>query len=133
MKGFGRTFWAACACVVALAAPVRAQVQSGSITGAVSDASGAVLPGVTVSLASDKLIGGVQVQVSDGSGNYLAYELYQDSSRSAVWASSGSGLLSPVEAPSKVARDFTVYGRIDGNQDIPAGSYADSVVATVNF
>ncbi len=23
--------------------------------------------------------------------------------------------------------------RIDGNQDVPAGSYADTVVATVNF
>jgi spore coat protein U-like protein len=50
-----------------------------------------------------------------------------------VWGNSGTGLLSPVAAPSKAARNFTVYGRVTSNQDIPAGSYSDTVVATVNF
>jgi spore coat protein U-like protein len=50
-----------------------------------------------------------------------------------AWAASGSGILTPSAATSKAARDFTVYGRIAGNQDVPAGSYADSVLATVNF
>ena len=35
--------------------------------------------------------------------------------------------------PSKVARNFTVYGRVASNQDVAAGSYNDTVVATVNF
>jgi spore coat protein U-like protein len=50
-----------------------------------------------------------------------------------VWNTSGSGLLSPGAATSKAARSFTVYGRVAGNQDVPAGSYSDAVVATVNF
>jgi hypothetical protein len=52
------------------AAVAQAQVQTGSITGIVSDTSGAVLPGVTVSLSGEKLIGGTQTQVTDAGGNY---------------------------------------------------------------
>ena len=47
-----------------------AQVQTGSIAGVVTDASNAVLPGVTVSLSGEKLIGGTQSQVTDLSGSY---------------------------------------------------------------
>jgi spore coat protein U-like protein len=72
-------------------------------------------------------------RMTDGSGNYLTYEAYQESSHSTVWGTSGAGLLTPAAAPSKAARSFTVYGRIAGSQDIPAGSYADTVTATVNF
>ena len=67
------------------------------------------------------------------SGNVLAYELYQDSSRSTVWGNSGGALVNSGTAPSKDARTFPVYGRITAGQDVPAGSYTDSVVATVNF
>jgi hypothetical protein len=47
-----------------------AQVQTGSITGVITDPSGAVLPGVTVSLSGEKLIGGLQTQVTDANGSY---------------------------------------------------------------
>src|SRR5947207_969047 len=54
-----------------LAAPADAQVlQSGSITGAVTDSSNAVLPGATVSLSGERLIGGVQTQTTDATGSY---------------------------------------------------------------
>jgi hypothetical protein len=36
----------------------------------VTDSSGALLPGVTVSISGDRLIGGVQTQVTDTSGSY---------------------------------------------------------------
>ena len=67
------------------------------------------------------------------SGNFLTYELYQDSSRSTVWGNSGADLYNSGTSPSKDARTFQVYGRIAGNQDVPAGSYTDTIVATVNF
>jgi outer membrane receptor protein involved in Fe transport len=52
------------------AAGAYAQVQTGSIAGAVTDSSNAVLPGVTVTLTGEKLIGGAQVQTTDTTGTY---------------------------------------------------------------
>ena len=66
-------------------------------------------------------------------GNFLAYELYQDSSRSTVWGNSGAALYDSGTAPSKAARTFQVYGRVEGGQDVPAGTYTDTITATVNF
>jgi hypothetical protein len=50
--------------------PALSQVSTGSIAGIVEDTSGAVLPGVTVSLSGERQIGGTQTQVTDASGAY---------------------------------------------------------------
>jgi carboxypeptidase family protein/TonB-dependent receptor-like protein len=59
-----------CALFLLAAASAHAQVQTGSIVGVASDPSNAVLPGVTVSLSGERLIGGVQTQVTDATGSY---------------------------------------------------------------
>src|SRR5262245_28305133 len=59
-----------CLTLLLLPAFSYAQVQTGSITGVVTDTSNAVLPGVTVSLSGEKLIGGVQTETTDASGTY---------------------------------------------------------------
>jgi hypothetical protein len=61
---------ALCFAVLVGVPEARGQVTTGSITGMVSDPSGAVLPGVSVTISGDRLIGGAQVQVSDASGAY---------------------------------------------------------------
>jgi len=87
----------------------------------------------TIGLGLGSNASGSTRRMTDGSSNYLTYELYQDSGHSTVWGNAGAGLLSPAAAPSKAARSFTVYGRVTSNQDATAGSYTDTVVATVNF
>jgi spore coat protein U-like protein len=72
-------------------------------------------------------------RMKDATTDYLTYELYQDAGRATVWGTVGAGLLSPLAAPSKAARPFTVYGRIPPAQDVPSGAYSDTVQATVNF
>src|SRR5262249_42558847 len=56
--------------VLLAASSAGAQVQTGSITGTVTDSSSAVLPGVTVTLTGEKLIGGPATQVTDATGAY---------------------------------------------------------------
>src|SRR5262249_54106234 len=63
-------FAGACIVVVPLAA-----LAQGSITGVVRDASGAVLPGVTVEAASPVLIEKVRAVVTDGTGQYRIVDL----------------------------------------------------------
>jgi len=58
------------ALLVALVLPALAQQQTGSISGRAIDASGATLPGVTVSIVSDNLIGGPRTAVTDEQGVY---------------------------------------------------------------
>ena len=52
-----------------------AQVSNGSIAGVVKDASGAVLPGVTVEAASPALIEKSRTAVTDGQGLYRIVDL----------------------------------------------------------
>lgn len=87
----------------------------------------------TIGLGLGSNAAGSVRRMKDTGTNYITYELYQDSGRSTVWGTAGGALLSPGAAPSKTARNFTVYGRVASNQDVPAGSYTDTVVATVNF
>ena len=57
-----------------LALPLSAYAQA-SITGVVKDASGAVLPGVTVEASSPVLIEKVRTAVTDGAGQYRIVDL----------------------------------------------------------
>jgi hypothetical protein len=59
------------AAVLLTPALATAQIgQTATLSGIVTDASGAVLPGVTVSVSSPALIGGSRTAVTDGSGAY---------------------------------------------------------------
>src|SRR3984893_5407398 len=55
--------------------PVAVSAQTSSIAGEVKDVSGALLPGVTVEVASPALIERVRSTTSDGSGQYKIINL----------------------------------------------------------
>jgi spore coat protein U-like protein len=71
----------------------------------------------------------VPLRQMGSSTNRLAYFLYSNSSRSTVWGSTG-----PASVPGTgLAQTIFVYGAVTGGQNVPVGSYTDTVVATVNF
>ena len=71
MRGLKALLWAA---ALVLALPVAALAQA-SLAGLVRDASGAVLPGVTVEASSPVLIEKLRTTVTDGTGRYAIPDL----------------------------------------------------------
>jgi spore coat protein U-like protein len=71
-------------------------------------------------------------QMSDGGTELLDYELYQDAGRTTVWTDAGAGRYS-YTAANRSATTLTIYGRVAAGQDVAAGSYTDTVVASAEF
>jgi spore coat protein U-like protein len=63
--------------------------------------------------------------------NALSYNLYLDAGRTTVWGD-GTGGTSFV-AGTKKKDDVNVFGRVFAGQDPAVGSYANSIVVTINF
>ena len=113
-----------CLAVMALMAlmPSLAHAQS-SITGTIRDASGAVLPGVTVEAASPVLIEKVRSTVSDGTGGYRLTELLPGT----------YSLTFTLPGFATVKRDgveITGAGVITINQDLKVGDLQETITVT---
>ena len=93
---------------------------------------------VTVSLASSATSGSISTRrMRQGSGDTLTHNLYGDSARAQVWGQTTgvdtmTQMLSMPNNSSSSAT-FTIFGRIGALQNVSAGAYADSVVATVSY
>ena len=93
---------------------------------------------VTVSLAPSATSGSISTRrMRQGSGDTLTYNLYRDSARAQVWGQTTgvdtmTQMLS-IPNNSSMSATFTIFGRIGALQNVSAGSYADSVVATVSY
>lgn len=70
-------------------------------------------------------------RMKDGGTDFLSYSLYQDAGRSTVWGNTGGTGVANTGTGTQVA--VTVYGAVAAGQNVPAGSYSDTVVATVTF
>lgn len=69
-------------------------------------------------------------RLSDGT-NFLDYTLSSDAGRTTEWGNTaGTGV---ADTGTGVASAHTVYGSIDAAQNVPQGSYSDTVLATVTF
>lgn len=65
--------------------------------------------------------------------NLLKYGIYQDSANSVVWGCGTSDQKSFTSASGVTPQSFTTYSTIPAGQDVPTGSYADTVTVTVTF
>jgi spore coat protein U-like protein len=85
------------------------------------------------------------ITLSPGSGTYasramtgpgipLSYNLFTDPTRVLVWGDGTSGTLAvPGTSTGLTATNHAVYGRIPARQNVPVGSYTDTVIVTVTF
>jgi spore coat protein U-like protein len=65
-------------------------------------------------------------------GGYgLNYNLYTDALRTMIWGDGTSGTV--IVSDTAIGGIYTVYGRIPANQNLPAGTYTDSITVTLNF
>ena len=101
----------------------------------------------TVVVACTKGATGLRIDLDNGVGlpaarrmqgpgaDILNYDLYVDAAHATRWgtgAAAGGGQ-TIANAPSKAARTYNVYGLLPGAQDITAGVYGDTVIATINY
>jgi spore coat protein U-like protein len=67
-------------------------------------------------------------------GRSLPYALFADSVRTTLWGSAyNTTQRFFTHAGNGAAHDYPVYGRIDAGQYVPAGLYADTVIATLTY
>lgn len=70
-------------------------------------------------------------RMSDGNSNFVAYGLYRDAGRQDFWGDViGTDTLPGTGTAS--AQAIAIYGRAPST-DAPAGSYGDTVIATINY
>jgi spore coat protein U-like protein len=125
--------------------PIVANLSSplnGSGTVTITCTKGAV---TNVSIGLGTHASASQRRMSDGAGvpSFMNYELYQppDSTPGSacsyagpvIWGTAGVNLFTPAAAPSKAARTYNICGQAAAGQDLPAGSFTDTVAAVVNF
>lgn len=93
-----------------------------------------------VALDNGQNASGAQRRMTVG-GEFLAYNLFRPIANTpgaacpavgagTAWNSTAYTLAS---APSSASRSFNVCGELPGSQDVSAGTYVDTVVATVTF
>lgn len=83
--------------------------------------------------------GGDSVRSISFSTHRLHYQLYKDAARLQVWGnggSSGLGVTSSVTSSGPLVsavQVHTVYARLPGQQIVPAGTYAGSLLVTIDY
>ncbi len=65
----------------------------------------------------------------------LNYDLYLDALGAQIWGdgTGGSQEYGPVSVTNNQTLTLTVFGLIPPGQDVPSGTFGDTITATVNF
>lgn len=94
-----------------------------------------------ITLSNGQFAAGATRRMASGA-NRLAYELFQPPNTTPgtpcgaltrAWRTSTAQSLTGPAAPSTAPRSWNVCGRVPAGQNVAAGSYADTVIATLIF
>ena len=68
-------------------------------------------------------------------GETLSYNLFMDAARTSIWGdgTSGTSVYIRSNPPNNSNVSLPIFGRVTAAQDVSAGSYSDTVLATINF
>jgi spore coat protein U-like protein len=92
---------------------------------------------LTVSLSAGTTTGGSigqRLMVRSGAANTLRYNLYTSSAYSTVWGNGTTGsTVHGTGAGMNTSVAFTVYGQIPANQNVPVGTYNDTITVTIEY
>ena len=72
-------------------------------------------------------------QMKDSGTDVLAYSIYSDSADTKAWGCDATNEVSFTSASVSTPTALSTYGSIPAAQDVPAGSYNDTVTVTVSF
>ncbi len=91
---------------------------------------------VAYSLSASSGSGTFSQRTLVSAGSTLGYNLYASPSYASVWGD-GTGGTSTISdgypLSALTTRNYTVYGRIPAGQNVPAGTYADTVTITISY
>ena len=65
----------------------------------------------------------------------LSYNLYLDAARTKIWGN-GTGVsqvYTNANPPNNRNVTVTIFGRVPAQQDVSAGAYSNTIIATINF
>jgi spore coat protein U-like protein len=75
--------------------------------------------------------GAYTLRTMSGAGSALNYNLFIDPTRLVVWGDGNAG--TSVVAGATTSANHTIYARIPARQNVPVGSYTDTVIVTLSF
>lgn len=76
-------------------------------------------------------LGTFAARVMTNGSNQLSYNLFTDSQRLTIWGDGTGG--TATEGATGTGGSYTIYGMIPALQNVPAGSYSDTVIVTVSY
>jgi spore coat protein U-like protein len=89
---------------------------------------------ITISLSKGQSSTYTPRRMNQG-GEILTYDLYTNAGRTSIWGdgTGGTSVFTDGNPPKNSNVNVTIYSRVPAAQDVSAGSYSDTVSATINF
>jgi spore coat protein U-like protein len=72
-------------------------------------------------------------RMTDGAGNFLGYQLFTEGTHTTPWANPSGTVTVNTAGAGLHPASIPVYGRIPAGQDVPVGTFTDTIVVTVTF